>query len=618
MTRHSLVVCLICVAAAAHAQDSSLAERSVLVTASRVPEPLANTLWSSTVLTRADIEARQANSLPELLSGLAGVNIINNGGVGKVSAVLMRGAESDHTLLLIDGVRVASATVGTAPFELIPLEQIERIEVVRGPRSTLYGTDAIGGVIQIFTRRESHAGLTYGARAGGGSHDTRKVSVDLRAQGERAWIDVGADSIDTDGFNSCASAAGAAFAACFVDEPDADSHRNTSGSLAAGYALTDSWNIQLHSLFADGRTEYDGSVFAGNETDFAQRVFALSLDGALSRRWHARAMLGLNEDHQDTFFHDEVGTVPTGTFDTDRDTASVQVDGALNEALRLIAGVERQRDSIESDTEYAVESRDTMGVFSELHAQIGAWSALAGARYEDNEQFGDHITGNAGLGRALTDRLRVTATWGTAFHAPAFNDLYFPFFGNPELEPEESRSFEVGVNGRAATMPLDWSLHVFQTHIDQLIGFDASFSVVNVNESRIRGVELQADWRAQRWQLGAQATWLDPVNRSDGDRLLPRRAKESASLELQRIWPSLSIGAVLRYQGRRFDDLANTRELGGYVIADIAATQTIGRSFELQARVANVFDRDYATAAFYLQDGRNYSMALRYRFATQR
>lgn len=592
---------------------------SVVVTASRVEESVNDTLWSTTVMTREDIEARQPDSVQELLASVAGIDIGNNGGLGKLSSIFIRGAESDHTLLLVDGVRVASATAGTAAIELIPVEQIDRIEIVRGPRSTLYGTDAIGGVIQIFTRHAPRStGLSFGAKAGSGSHDTRSFGANFAARGDRAWLSLGAESYDTNGFNSCASAAGAAFAACFVDEPDADGLRNNSGSLSAGYSFNDSWNARLDSLVAQGRTEYDGSIFSGNETEFSQQALSVSLDGALGAGWHTRVSLGRNEDHQDYLFHDTTGTVPTGTIDTNRNTASVQLDGRLTETWRLITGVDHQRDEVDSDTPYDVDSRNTTGVFGELHGAFGAWSALAGARYEDNEQFGDHLVGNAALGRALARGLKLTASWGTAFHAPTFNELYYPGFSNPDLEPEKSRSFELGLSGRVTPVRLDWSLNVFQTDIDQLIGFDSGFAIVNINESRIRGAELRGDWRNERWRAGGQITRLDPINRSGGDLLLPRRSKENATLELHRLWPSLSIGTLARYQGRRFDDLANTHPLGGYVTVDLMVTQKIGSAFEVQARVANLLDHDYQTAAFYLQDGRNYSMTLRYRFDTGR
>ena len=615
MNRFAFGFCLLCMATAAIAETPALVERAeVLVTASRVEEPIEDTLWSSTVLTRADIAARQASSLHELLADVAGISIVNNGGSGKVSTIFMRGAESDHTLLLIDGVRVASATAGIAPFELIPLEQIERVEVVRGPRSTLYGTDAIGGVIQIFTRREpGTTGVAFGGSLGGGSHDTQKIAADLQARGERAWINAGAESFDTNGFNSCAPEALAAFAACFANEPDLDGFRSHSGSLAVGYQFSESWTAELRSLAAEGKSEFDGSL--QNAVDFSERVVSLSVTGKLSAAWHAQLVLGQNVDNQDNFIDD----APAGNFDTTRDTATVLLDGRLSPALRLISGVDYQRDRVASDTRFVRTSRASAGAFSELHGEAAGWSTLAGVRYEDNEQFGGQVTANAAAARKIDDRHRLSVAWGTAFHAPSFNDLYFPFFGNPGLDPEESQSLEVGIDGVAPlATPLRWSLHAFQTDIDQLIAFDpVAFIPVNVAKSRIHGAELQAEWRSGGWKIGGQVTRLNPVNRSD-DRLLPRRAKETASLELRRSSPSFSIGTIARYEGERFDDLANDRRLGGFFTLDLAAEQAIGRALRIQARVANLLDREYSTAAFYLQDGRNYSLTLRYRFAGER
>lgn len=623
MIRLVFACCLAGLVPIASADSVETAEEStVVVTASRVEESLNDTLWSTTVLTRADIEARQPASVPELLGDLAGISIVNNGGLGKISTVLMRGGESAHTLLLVDGVRVASATSGPAPFELIPVEQIERIEVVRGPRSTLYGTDAIGGVIQIFTRRARTPGFTLGGMASGGSHDTRDVGVDLQLQGENAWLSASAAAFDTHGFNSCASTAINVGAACFADEPDDDGYRNNSGSLTLGFALNERWTTELRSLIARGNTEYDAPELpkpftAANETDFIERVFALSLDGRLSETWQTHFLLGRNQDEQDNLRDSDF----VSFFDTQRDTAGAQFTGHLGGRWRVLVGADYQKDKIESNEEYERTSRWTRGMFSELHGELGdKWSTLVGARYEDNEQFGAHITESLGTGRRLNDSHRLTATWGTAFHAPSFNDLYFPGFGNANLKPEESRSFELGVEGSEplTSAPLAWSLHIFQTDVEQLISFDpVKFIPVNIATSRIRGAELQGEWSNASWKIGGQLTRMNPINRDNGNRL-PRRPKEAASLEVRRMWPSASLGTVLRYGGARFDNLSNTRRVGGYVALDMMLEQRLGDSLRLQARVANLFAQDYSTAALYPQDGRTYSLTLRYQFTGER
>ena len=423
----------------------------------------------------------------------------------------MRGAESDHTLLLVDGMRVASATAGTAPFELIPLEQIDRIEVVRGPRSTLYGSDAMGGVIQIFTRQAPHNdGVSFGGSLSGGSHDARDINLDFEARGAGSWLNLGAGSFHTNGINSCASGALAAFAACFADQPDLDGYRNNSGSVTLGHRFNDGWTAELRSLLADGHTEFDGSF--GDSTDFSERVFALNVQGALGNGWTTRVLFGRDVDNQDNFS----GDAPAGSFDTTRDTASVQFDGPLKSGLRLISGADYQKDKVGGDTDYSRKSRFTRAVFGELHGELAGWSTLMSGRYEDNQQFGGHWVGNVGAAHRLGEHSRLMATWGTAFHAPSFNDLYFPFgFGNPDLRPEQSRSIELGLDG--AEQRLRWSLHVFQTNIEHLIAFDpVLFIPVNLDESRIRGAELQAEWRSAVWKVGSQYTQLDPINRSGG------------------------------------------------------------------------------------------------------
>jgi len=268
------------------------------------------------------------------------------------------------------------------------------------------------------------------------------------------------------------------------------------------------------------------------------------------------------------------------------------------------------------------------------------------ARYDKYEDFGHTLNPEFRMHWVPLEWLKLRASWGRSYRAPKLDDLYdaannvsyetvfvdpksptgqSTILGiqgsNPNLKPEVSRSFELGLDGEqqlgigAREVPLHWSLHAFQTTIHQLITLDSNFTPVNIDESRIRGAELQADWRNDVWRLGGQYTWLDPINRTEGDLLLPRRAKQNAALETHRLWGSLSLGAAARYQGRRFDDLANTRPLGGYVTMDLIAEQTFGKALALQARVANLFDRDYETAAYYLQDGRNYSVTLRYRFA---
>jgi vitamin B12 transporter len=590
----------------------------VIVTAARAPEPQSESLFSTTVLTRVDIEASQAQSLQDLLAGLAGINIDNAGGLGQQSSVFIRGADSDHTLLLIDGVRVGSATLGSAPFEIVPLEQIDHIEVVRGPRSTLYGSDAVGGVIQIFTRQADAPGVTFGGSAMDGSYDTHEFTGFLAARGRSSWASVAADVQTTAGFTACQASA---FAGCFDPNPAqvSDGFQNRSGSLSAGTHLSDTLTAQVDALYTHGWSAFDGAGF-DDRLEFQEKVFSARLDQALGDSWHLRLLAGRDADDERDF----LDPVPVGTFDSTRNSASLQADGKIGSVLRLISGVDYEDVHVDSDTPFAVTSRTTRAVFSELHADLAQWSLLAGARYEDNEQFGGHVTENLGIAHQLGAGVRASATWGSAFRAPTFDELYFPGFGNPQLAPEESRSYELGLDGNEGAFI--WSLHAYQTSIDRLIAIDPqTFLPQNIASSRIRGIELQGDWHNRDWVVGGQLTGMQPLNRSPGpdyDNLLNRRAEQSAGLIVRRLLhvrsgADGSVSVVTRGEGRRSDDLANTLPMGGFLTVDLLTQWALAGDWTLEARAANLFDRSYQTAAYYTQPGRNFAVTVRYRSKLQ-
>ncbi len=593
----------------------------VIVTASRAPEPAEQSFWSTDVLSRQDIQSRQVHSVQDLLADLAGVNIDNTGGLGKQSSLFLRGANSDQTLLLIDGVRVGSATAGTAPLQLLPLDQIDRIEIVRGPRSTLYGSDAMGGVIQIFTRRAPQPGLSFGASVSDGSHDTHDVSGDLQAGSERAWVNLGAENLTTNGYNPCVAGA-PAFFGCATGDPGLDGYRNHSGSLAAGVNITSWLSAEVNSMLADGQTYFDAG--SSNREQFSEHVSSLRLDGSFGAGpgndpWHVRLQIGRNDDVERDFLYAD----PVDRFITRRNSASLSVDGLLSSTLRLVSGADYYEDQVDSDTGYVdsdtglpVTSRHTTGLFSEFRWALGPWSALAGARYEDNQQFGHHVTQNTGIARDLGDSARLTLTWGTAFHAPTFNDLYYPLFSNSHLQPEQSRSVELGAEGKPKES-LHWSVHAYQTRFTDLIEFNSlTFVPENVDRARIRGAELETDWQSTSWKVAGQYTHLEPLDLSAGDNggdlLLPRRAKDSGSLEVRRFLPHASLGVVGRWEGHRFDDLANTTPLGGYFTMDLLGEWSFAKGWQLEASCANLQNRVYQTAAYFNQDRLHYRVTIRY------
>jgi len=579
----------------------------VVVTASRVAETTDDTLAAVSVITRDEIERQQSKSVQDVLQGLAGISITNNGGPGKATSVFLRGTESDHVLVLVDGIKVGSATLGTTAFQHIPVEQIERIEVVRGPLSSLYGSEAIGGVIQIFTRKGGGE-LNPFFSIGGGSYDTYNASLGLSGGGERGWFNLSASGIDTEGFNACNGKSSPGGAGCFTIEPDDDGYRNLSGSLRAGYRFEGGLEIDAHALKTKGESEFDGSFV--NESESVQQVLGGSVRFSPLDVWQVTLAAGRSEDESDNF---KDGSFQT-RFESERDTVTFQNDISITDDHLFTLGVDYQKDRVDGTTAYAVSSRDNKGLFTQYQGAIAAQDIQLSLRRDDNEQFGEHNTGNAAWGYALNKGLRFKASYGTAFKAPTFNELYFPGFGNADLRPEESRSIEFGLSGRAGWGR--WSSNIYETQIDDLIAFDASiFAPANIDQARIRGLEMTFAAQVEAWNFTTNFTLLDPENRSNGTNrgnVLPRRAEQSLRFDATHHVGKYTLGATLFTEGKRYDDFANTRELSGYASVDLRAEYALTKDWLLQARVENLLDKEYETAAFFNQPGRGLYMTLRY------
>jgi vitamin B12 transporter len=579
----------------------------VIVTASRIAEPLSQTLASATVIDRASIEARQFQTLEEALATAPGVALTNNGGVGKISTLFIRGAEADQNLILINGVRVGSTTAGIAAIQDIPLEQIERIEIVRGPRSALYGADALGGVVQVFTRGAAAGGQWQPQFSlGSGSNETHRLAAGIGRRGERGHFQIDASRLETDGTNACQGFGFPVFVGCFTDEPDADGYRNNSGSLRGGLTLGQATELEAFALLSDGRVEYDGSF--GNIAEFGQLALGASLRQPLGERTTLRAQLGRATDDTENFS----GSASVSTFETTRDSASLLIDVVAGNALTLTAGADHQRDRVESSTAYVEASRRRTGAFAQARWTRGSHDLQFGARHDDDEQFGGRATGSVAWGWAFAPDWRVTLSGGTGFKAPTFNELYFPGFGNPDLGPETSRSVETSLRFQRGSQRV--ALAVFENRIDDLIGFDQNFSPINIDRTRIRGVELEGAAQLAGWELSGSLEWQDPENLSGAfaGNVLPRRAREIVRADVARRVGPVRLGTRLLFAGERFDNLSNTRRLGSYATVDLMAEWAFAPGWRLQARGENVLNREYATAAFFPQPGREWHVTLRY------
>ncbi|KGQ18182.1 Vitamin B12 transporter BtuB [Lysobacter dokdonensis DS-58] len=602
----------------ARAQDAQQLDE-VLVTGTRTAVTVDESLSAVEVIDRNEIERLQPHSVQDLLRGRAGINLVNQGGAGKLTTLFLRGSESDHTLFLIDGVRVGSSTSGLTALQDLPVELIERIEIVRGPRSSLYGSDAIGGVIQVFTRRPQDNGVRPRFKLGAGSHDARELSAGVDFNFDRAWFGADYSHQATDGYNSCTGATTPEFAGCFMDtpDPDADGYENNAISVRAGVRPVDGLSIDVNALRSEGRNEFDADPMfgLGDVSNTTQQVVGGKARwevGLATLTLSGGSNLDRSRQTRDDAFAD--------FFESRRDTASFQADFKVADGQLATVGYDWQRDKAFANDNFgtlvspeAGALRHNRAAFAQYQGAFGKHDVQASVRRDDNEQFGGHTTGSLAWGVDLGAGFRVTANAGTAFKAPTFNELYFPFYGNADLLPEESDTFELGIGQRRETW--HWDVHAYQTRIDDLIVYDSSlFMANNLDQARIRGGELTGGFSLDGWNLSAAATYADPRNRSTDnfDKILPRRARESGRVDVDRAFGDFSFGATWMAEGRRFENVANSLELGGYSTFDLRAQWTVSDTWTVQARVANVFDHDYETAAYYPQPGREFGVTVRY------
>jgi vitamin B12 transporter len=565
--RYGLGAALVACALPAAAQQTL---DPVVVTANRTPQSASETLASVDVITREDIEQRQPLDVPDLLGDLAGIDLSRNGGRGNTASINIRGTSNDQALLLVDGVRVGSATTGGPALANLAPEQIERIEVVRGPRASLYGADAIGGVIQIFTRKNDGAQASVTA----GGRDTKAVNAGYGRTGEDGYWSINAARHLTDGFD-------------VVDdngEPDDDGFRQTSFSFRGARELTDRARLTAAVQYREGEPRFDGSPDGSSNTQHSTRV-GLALTP--TKDWD------LSLDVTRAFDDSDGREFGGGRFTTQRHAVNLQNNFYIGGDQVVTLGGQFRRDEVDGSTDYNEDERDNAAVFGQYQWRPGNWDFELSLRHDDNEAFGGATTGSIAAGYRLTDTVRGFVSYGTGFKAPSFNDLFFPGFGNPDLDPERSRSWEATVAGSGS---IDWRFTAFRTEIDDLIGFDpATFTAENVDNAIIEGVETRLSTTLGGFRTRLNATLQNPENAQTGN-TLRRRAEVLANLDISRQIGDLRLGAAARYRGDRYEDAANTDQIDGFATLDLRASWQLAPQWQLRGVVRNATNRDYTTA----------------------
>ncbi len=606
------VLAVLSLVSAQAAQAQSFAEPVLLAQNARMPSLQDTVVTATRVATRADeltsevvvvdrdaIERSAGRTLPEVLARTASVQITSNGGYGKASGVFIRGVEARHTVLLIDGVRYGSATLGTPAWDNIPLEMIERIEVLKGPASALYGADAAGGVVQIFTRRGVEGMFPYASTTMGGDK-YREVSAGLRGgQGDVTYA-LGVSNVHDGGFSATNEKV------LFGNyNPDRDGFSQKSLNASLDWRLNADWKLNAGTLYSDGTNHFDDGPGVDTRTVMRSNIVRAGVEGRLASNWTTRLNYNYGVDRSNALASAKAFNIP-GLFQTTQDQWSWQND-VLTPVGTVVAGIESLRQKVDSSTAYSVTQRRINGVFAGLSGTAGPHSWQVNVRHDDNSQFGGSNTGYAGYGYQFNRQWRAHAGYGTSFVAPSFNQLYWPDYGNPLLEPEKGKNLELG---------LDWTQdnhHVKLVRFDNKIrGFITSGKApANLPRARIDGWTLGYDGSFDALTLRAAVDALDPRNELTGKQL-PRRAKSQVTFGADYRVGAWSLGGTLLSVGKRYDEVVNKTTLAGYTTLDVHADYALSRDWTVQAKLNNVNDRKYETALGYNQPGRQFFVTLRY------
>jgi vitamin B12 transporter len=576
----------------------------IVVTATRLPQALSKTLADTTVLNEQAIHNSGAPDVATLLRSVVGVELVQTGGLGAQSSTFMRGTNSNQVLVLIDGVRVNSATAGTTAIEHLMLDNIERIEIVRGNVSSLYGSEAIGGVIQLFTK-QGHGEPALNASAGLGSHGTQRVAAGFSGELNNTSFSVNAGHTKTDGVSAMNPLLlpGA--------NPNNNGYDNNTLNAQVKHAFSSNHALSSSVLSTRGNVSLDNAF--GAPTDINNSIanldkYSLAMDDQFSEKWHSQARWseGVDDNHSYT------NGVLSSRFQTKSNQLAWQNALKISATQNVNLAVEHLAQTVTSTTAFSLSSRNVNSLLAGYIGEYGAQQVQLNVRQDNYSDFGAANTGLLAYGVAFAESWRATASISNAFKAPTFNDMYYPlsfgYQGNPNLKPERSKNKEVGLHYAADGHRVD--AIYFDNRITDLIAVNANFSsTVNINQAQITGQELSYAGDFGNKHVQAHLTLQDPRDTLTGKPLL-RRAKEFSSVAASHDLGLLSMGAEIRHSGSRSDTGTNT--LLAYNLLNLTSRYAIDPHFNVTARVDNLTNRNYSEAYGYNTLGRTLFVALNY------
>jgi vitamin B12 transporter len=582
-----------------------------VVTATRVAIPVTDVIADVSVIDRATLDLAGQSSLRDVLVQLPGVQIASNGSYRSTTGIFLRGAATSQTLVLIDGVRVGSATSGGGSLENLPLSRIERIEVLRGAASALYGPDAVGGVIQIFTRAPSQ-GVALDASAGVGTDGQQQASASVRGSSGAIGYSLGVSREKATGISVVSTPASGSY------NPDADGFGAASMDAKLTAQLHRDHALTLSLLRSDTDYQFDAVPYPNPlgltalTSDARAKIglnnATLKWEAQWLAQWRSTLTLGTSDEQSLGNYYRMADAAFGGStqFNTNRRQATWQNDIALDKDV-LSLMLENRNETVDSSTAYTVTSRDVRSALASYAFNRPVWNALLVARNDDNSQFGSFNNWAVSGGYRMTDGLRAVASVGTSFQAPTFNQLYFPGFGNTALQPQRNRATELGLKYHAGEV----SLGAVAYHND-IQGFINPTNNVQSSLAVLQGITLSGTVQAGDTSYALSYDYADPRSYStspaSNDLRLVRIARNVLNARVSQRLGAVAVFGELKLSSDREDNnLAFTGRdvLPGYTLLNLGADWKLQRNVSLLARVNNLLDAQYMLANGYSMPGRN-------------
>jgi vitamin B12 transporter len=580
--------------------DTTLKTSDVFVTATRTLIPKKNVIADITLISEEEIKLAGYSSLPELLQRQPGIEISNNGGQGKVSTLFLRGASSTHSVILLDGIRIDSATAGLTAIENIPLSQIEKIEIVRGPASSLYGQDAIGGVIQIFTKKGLNGFKPY-ISFGYGKYNTSIAQGGIRGGDDTTSYAINLSSQNSTGFSAFEPNTNPA-ATANIFNLDKDGYRNKSVSASLSHKINEKLDINFQYFLSQGKNKYDNryanwdpSIDWKNTQD--QESLSGTVNSQLTNYWKSSLRVGLGIDD----YVEKQRYISGATREVDNVYKTIQNQITWqNDLILPLGSLVLLYDKLDqkinvTDTSYSKKDRQNDAYMIGYNLNQANHNFQANVRKDFNSVYRDATTGNIGYSYAIDSNWSIASSFGTAFRSPTFNYLYAGSNANPDLQPEKSKNIEAQLKYQS-----DAEFFSFVTFKNKITDFIISngttgYRPYNINTAEIYGATVSSSHFINHFQVKSSFTVQSPMNES-ADKYLPRRSNFFGTVSLNYFIQNWNLGFEATGSGNRYNDAENLFNIPGYIKTNLFADYQITKNLAMNARVDNVLGKNYTYA----------------------